>query len=98
LLTTITHSLGVVAHHRAMALGDTLLVFSPEHARTIGEDGWSKDDVRQFLWERLRKPVSDLIPGRDGGEGLTEDALAPYPERARDTTLVPKFRAPEPLT
>ena len=28
--------------------GDTLLVFSPEHARTIAGDGWSKADMREF--------------------------------------------------
>jgi len=26
---------------------------SPMHARTIAADGWSKADVRRFLWERL---------------------------------------------
>jgi hypothetical protein len=97
LLTTIAHSLAVVAHHRAMGLGDTLLVFSPEHARTLGDDGWSKADVRRFLWERLQTPVRDLIPGRDGGEGLTEGALAAYPDPAANPTLVPKFRSPEHL-
>ena len=97
LLTTIARSLEVVAHHKATGLGDTLLVFGPEHARTLGAEGWSKADVRGFLWERLHKPVRDLIPGRDGGEGLSEAALAAYPDPANDDTRVPKFRAPEHL-
>jgi hypothetical protein len=80
-----------------MGLGDTVIVFSPEHVRTIAQDGWSKAQVRQFLWERCRKRVRDLIPGRDGGEGLPERALAAYANQQTDETLVAKFRTPENL-
>ncbi len=97
LLTTVARSLEVIAHHKAMGLGDTLVIFSPEHVRTIAQDGWSKAEVRQFLWERSRKRVRDLIPGRDGGEGLPERALAAYANPQTDETLVAKFRAPENL-
>jgi hypothetical protein len=97
LLTTIARSVEVVAHHKAVGLGDTALVFSPEHVTTLAADGWSKARVRQFLWERLRKPVHELLPGRDGGEGLSDEALAAFPEGARSDALVPKFQAPESL-
>jgi hypothetical protein len=97
LLTTIARSVEVVAHHKAVGLGDTALVFSPEHVTTLAADGWSKARVRQFLWERLRKPVRELLPGRDGGEGLSDEALAALPDEARSETLVPKFQAAESL-
>jgi hypothetical protein len=97
LLITIARSLEVVAHHKAVGLGDTALVFSPEHASTLAREGWSKARVRRFLWERLRKPVRDLLPGRDGGEGLSDEMLAALPEAGRGEALVPKFQAPESL-
>ncbi len=97
LLTTIAWSLDVIWHHKATALGDTVIVLSPEHARTIAGDGWSKADIRRFLWERLRKPVRELLPGKDGGEGLPEHVLATFQDPERNDTLVPKFRAPEHL-
>ncbi|MFI5327402.1 MAG: hypothetical protein ACHQ7H_14275 [Candidatus Rokuibacteriota bacterium] len=97
LLTTIVRSVEVIAHHKATGLGDTALVFSPEHVTTLAADGWSKARVRDFLWERLRKPVRDLLPGRDGGEGLSDEALAAFPEGTRGEALVPKFQAPESL-
>jgi hypothetical protein len=97
LLTTIVRSVEVIAHHKATGLGDTALVFSPEHVTTLAADGWSKGRVRAFLWERLRKPVRDLLPGQDGGEGLSDEALAAYPEGARSEALVPKFQTPESL-
>jgi hypothetical protein len=52
-LDTVARSLEVVASHRTASLGDTLLLVSPMHARTIAADGWSKADVRQYLRERL---------------------------------------------
>jgi hypothetical protein len=93
LLATIVRSVEVVAHHKATGLGDTALVFSPEHVKTLADDGWSKARVREFLWERLRKPVRKLISGRDGGEGLSDEALAAFPDGARSGALVPKFQS-----
>jgi hypothetical protein len=97
LLGTIVRSVEVVAHHKAVGLGDTALVFSPEHVKTLAADGWSKSRVRGFLWERLQKPVRDLLPGRDGGEGLSDEALAAIPGGVGSEALVPKFQTPESL-
>ncbi|HEU5323840.1 MAG TPA: hypothetical protein VFX28_23760, partial [Methylomirabilota bacterium] len=94
LLATVAATMAVVAHHKMTHWGDTLLVLSPEHARTIAGDGWGKADVRRFLFERLRRPVRELLPGRDGGEGLPEHVLRKFADPARDDTLVPKFREP----
>jgi hypothetical protein len=91
-LGTVARSLQVVAHHRAMALGDTLIVFGPEHARTIAGDGWSKAQVRHFLWERTHQPVRRLLPDADSGEGLPDAVRAAYRSPETDDTLLPKFR------
>jgi hypothetical protein len=97
LLATLVRSVEVVAHHKATGLGDTALVFSPEHVTTLAADGWSKRRVREYLWTRLQKPVRELVPGRDGGEGLSDEALAAFPEGAQSAALVPKFQSPECL-
>ena len=52
--TTIARSGEAIASHTQGNLGDTLLVIAPEHARTIAGDGWSKTDLREFLWEHTR--------------------------------------------
>jgi len=97
LLATIAASLAVIVHHKMTHWGDTLLVLGPEHARTIAGDGWRKADVRRFLFERLRRPVRDLVPGRDGGEGLPEHVLRKFASPADDATPIPKFRSPDNL-
>jgi len=97
LLATIAASMAVVSHHKMTHWGDTLLVLSPEHAKIIGDAGWKKGDARRWLWERLQRPVRELVPGKDGGEGLPEHVLRKFKDPATDTTLIPKFRAPENL-
>lgn len=97
LLVTIARSMEGLGHHKAMGLGDTLVVFSPEHARVLAEAGWTKPRIRQFLWERLQKPIKALLPGVDGGEGLGERVLATLTSPETDETLLPKFRTPDCL-
>ena len=75
--------------------GDTLLVLSPEHVTILGDAGWSKADVRRWLWGRLQRPVRELLPGRDGGEGLPEHVLRKFADPAHDSTPIPKFRSPD---
>ncbi|OLC32787.1 MAG: hypothetical protein AUH81_15575 [Candidatus Rokubacteria bacterium 13_1_40CM_4_69_5] len=97
LLATIAPSLAVVANHKMTHWGDTVLVLSPEHAQTIAGDGWTKADIRRNLFERLRRPVRDLVPGKDGGDGLPEHVLRKFRHPQDDETLIPKFRSPENL-
>lgn len=54
ILTTVARSGEAIASHTQGALGDTLLVIAPEHARTIGGDGWTKAQIREFVWEHTR--------------------------------------------
>ena len=42
--------------------GQPLVVLGPEHAATIAGDGFSKDDVKRYLWEHTRIPLSEISP------------------------------------
>src|SRR2546430_1609678 len=84
LLATLAASMAVVSHHKMTHWGDTLLVLSPEHVKILGEGGWKKADVRRWLFARLQRPVCELLPGRDGGEGLPEHVLRKFTDPAQD--------------
>src|SRR2546427_4842503 len=62
-LATVAASMAVIEHHKMTHWGDTLLVFSPEHAAVVAGDGWSKDDVRRVLVVRLPRPGPPPPPG-----------------------------------
>ena len=91
-------SLAVLEHHKMTHWGDTLLVLSPGHASVLGAEGWSKADVQRFLFDRLQKPVSALVPRHRRRRGPARPRAAQVRRsREHDPTLIPKFRAPEHL-
>ena len=78
--------------------GDTILVLSPEHAHTIAADGWSRKDVRQFLYDNVKQSMDDLKPGNKGGEGFGANLVKAFENN--DLVVdghVRKFRSPDSL-
>jgi hypothetical protein len=73
---------------------ETLLVVGPEHAATFAADGWSKDDLRRFLFETVRRPYRECLPDDRGGES---SILRFRPEPPEPDALVPKFPSPEEI-
>lgn len=64
ILETIADSMsyagGIVQVTELRMLHSCIVVMGPEHAQLIARAGWSKQDVRQFLWERFGKKKADL--------------------------------------
>ena len=95
LVASLGWSAAGIWNHKSFPLyGHTLFVIGPEHARTLGDERWSKQDVRQFLYETIRRPVRDLAPGPDGAEtGRLKNLL----EGRGPDERVPKFPSPEEI-
>jgi hypothetical protein len=72
----------------------TMLVVGPEHARTFGEEGWSKAGLKRFLVETVRRPYRELLPDEAGGEGtnLRFARCPPDPDQR-----IPKFPSTDDL-
>ena len=89
---------GVWSHKDYPLLCDAVLVLSPEYAKAIARDGWSKQDVRQFLYGTIKRPLEELKPGKDGGGGLSESVLR---SQRRQGLVVDgcmrKFRSPDSI-
>ena len=87
-------------HKNFPVFSDTALILGPEHAKTFAQDGWSKDDIRQFLFEKIRRPYRELRPGVNGGEGAGVSMLRGVnadKQPPADDTLYPKFPKPESI-
>jgi hypothetical protein len=95
LVASLGWSAAGVWNHKSFPLyGHTLLVIGPEHARTIGGDGWSKQDVKRHLFETIRRRAKELEPGPDGAEsGRLKSAAGSDPN-----ALVPKFPSVDEIT
>ena len=57
ILKTIAHTIAVPGCNNAVTGGEFLILLGPEHAATIARDGFSKQDVKKFLYEEARVPV-----------------------------------------
>ena len=57
ILTIIAGAMAVTGANNAYTGGETLLALGPEHAATIGNDGFSKEDIVAWLQQRARIPL-----------------------------------------
>lgn len=63
LLKTFARSIPYVGNRNTNGEGEPLIILGPQHARILANDGYSKADVKQFLWEHARVPLRDIPPG-----------------------------------
>lgn len=49
-----------MANYGCITLGQSVVVLSPEHARIIASAGWTKAQVREFLFTHASRPVDGL--------------------------------------
>lgn len=60
ILNTVAHTMAVPGCNNVILGGGPLLLLGPEHAATIARDGFSKEDVKKFLFEKARVPLSNF--------------------------------------
>jgi hypothetical protein len=63
ILLTISGVLATSGTNNLYLGGEPLIVLGPEHAAIISKDGFSKKDLKRFLFERARIPVKNISKG-----------------------------------
>ncbi|MBZ5523067.1 MAG: TlpA family protein disulfide reductase [Acidobacteriia bacterium] len=95
-LKAVCHALATVWSYRLCTTHEAVVVLCPEHVKTLHHDGFTREQVRQFLFENTGVPVRHYQNQDDRGEGLQ---LVPH---YREITIdgercYQKFRSPESL-
>jgi hypothetical protein len=94
-LKAIAYSLATVWSYRNCMGFEALVVLCPEHVRTIHRDGFSKRDVRDFLFENTGVPLR-CYRDAEPGEGTEQRTM--YKEIVIDgEPCYQKFRSPESI-
>jgi hypothetical protein len=71
LAKSMAQSLRSVANCKLFGLADAILVVCPEHRRVFMEGNWSKENLKDALYNELITPGSEVIRGADGiAEGM----------------------------
>jgi len=90
-LLTVAGALGQAGSNNLLDRGWPLLSLGPEHAATIARDGFTKRQVKEFLFEHARFPLARL------GDEYREHLIQRGAKNAPDT-MVPAVRSPDDLT
>jgi hypothetical protein len=49
-LDSVCSALSTIAHNNAVSSGHCTVILGPEHARTIAAKGWTRSDIRHYIW------------------------------------------------
>jgi hypothetical protein len=94
ILKAISRALATVWSYRMCLINEAVVVLCPEHVKTLYRDGFTKRQVRDFLFESTGIPVRHYQDGDGEGTQMT----ARYTEITIDgEPCYRKFRSPEAL-
>ena len=62
ILTTMAGTVANTGQNNTYYVSEPVVLLSPEHAATIAGDGWSKQAVKEFLFEHARVPMHKFSP------------------------------------
>ncbi|HEY3953047.1 MAG TPA: hypothetical protein VGM53_06710 [Streptosporangiaceae bacterium] len=92
-LTTCASVFATLGSNNLYSQGEPVLALGREHAAGIAAEGWSKLDVKTFIYERARQPWK-LVRGRGKSIGPN---WPKWLDQAEDDDMVPVVTAPDDL-
>lgn len=102
MLLVLADSMRTLGNNNMHVLGQMLVVLNPINAEEFASRGWSKEDVRRYLWETARRSAGEVKacgPFIEQFRKMEIDA-GRYPRRfavANPDTMVPVTARPEDL-
>jgi hypothetical protein len=94
-LRAVCSCLATVWSYRICGRHEAIVVLGPEHVKTLHRDGFTRQQVRQFLFENTGVPLR-YYTGKDNGEGT--QLVSQYREiTIQGEPCYQKFRAPEAI-
>lgn len=94
ILKTISRALATVWSYRMCLINEAVVVLGPEHVKTLHRDGFTRQGVRDFLFESTGIPLRHYQDGDGEGTQMT----AHYTQVTIDgEPCYRKFRSPEAL-
>ncbi len=82
-------------------MGEILIVFSPSMARTLAEQGWTREKIQEQLWHTARRRLGDIRLAVDGSPAV--DAASHYEwwpkwvDQSDPETMVPVAWSPRDI-
>lgn len=98
ILTTVADTMATMGNNTMYRRGEMAVVIGPEHAATIAAEGWSKQDVKSFLFHEARRSVGELTRGGEYYGDVTWEKYWPQGiDRSDPAARIPVVDRPEDL-
>lgn len=100
ILTVTADVFATMGHNNAYVhgpgddLGEVWVVFGPEHADTIADDGWSYEDVQGYIYEHARNKIGKLRQGGMYDIRLWDTRF----DLENDDAFIPVVNSPDNIT
>ena len=97
LLRTLASSIAYVGNRNTNGEGQPLLILCPQHARLLSVGGYSKAEVKRFIWEFARIPFGSIPEGNLTSfskkllkmyGGFNPDMAVPIADKPEDIVIV----------
>jgi hypothetical protein len=98
LLRTIADSMATLGSNHLYLGGESMLVLGPEHADVLAKAGWTKRDVRAFLFEQARKPLALAKIGGMYGPETRRNLWPRWIDHDNERERIPIARRADDLT
>jgi hypothetical protein len=93
ILTTCASTMAALGSNNVYSQGEPVLALGPEHTAYIAADGWSKTDVKLFIYDKARQPWH-LVTGRGKSLG---PKFPKWLDRPEPGDMVPILSHPDEL-
>jgi hypothetical protein len=91
-LKIVAGAMGQAGSNNLLSFGRPLLSFGPEHAATVAHEGYSKQQVKEFVFEHARFPLGRL------GEEYRKFHVEKHGAVDSPDTMLPILRSPDDLS
>jgi len=102
MLHALADQMSALGNNNMQFGGQTLVILNPLNAEDFAKAGWSKQDIRHYLWENARRRLSDVRACSGASERMrqAQQEVGRYLARHRvdnPTTRVPATSKPEDI-
>lgn len=96
ILMTAADTMATLGAANLHLMGPMLFVVGAEHAAALGEAGWTREAVQEFLFENARRRAGDLRAQRTYNEDVRRRYWPDY-DNIDDDSLIPVVERPEDI-
>jgi hypothetical protein len=97
ILRTFADSMANMGSANLYRGGELLVVVGPEHAHDIAKDGWTKQDIKYYLFEYARKPYAEARRGGMYSEEVRRQLWPRWLDYTREDLQIPLVRSPDEI-